>query len=304
MSGDKLPLSGMVVFVRYTLISALLFMLFGLQQPLQAAPEDLLQAPEIGRVISLNKMFWFLVFLLLGYYLIRALTASLTLIASRRPARGGRIRRILPLVRIGGWTLVIYVIITAVLQPPVETVFAFLASVGVALGFASQDLLKNIFGGLMILFDRPFVVGDKIESGKHYGEVIEIGLRSTRIVTPDDSVVTVPNSEMMSQPISNANSGAGHCQVVSEIYLPTDVDTRRVRQIALETAQVSKYIYLNKPIVVEFFNEYNPRGSYLKMRLKAYVLDVRYEFPFRSEMTEIILRQLHRENILPAAAAI
>ncbi|MCB0314052.1 MAG: mechanosensitive ion channel, partial [Calditrichaeota bacterium] len=53
-----------------------------------------------------------------------------------------------------------------------------------AIGFAAQDILKNIFGGLMLLLDRPFQVGDKIEAGGHYGEVVQIGLRTVRIVTP------------------------------------------------------------------------------------------------------------------------
>jgi small-conductance mechanosensitive channel len=150
----------------------------------------------------------------------------------------------------------------------------------------------------MIIFDRPFQVGDKIEIDEHYGEVIKIGLRSTRIVTPDDSIVTIPNGDLMSKPVSNANSGEPNCQVVAELYLPINVDTEQVRQIALEAAQVSKYIYLNKPVVVLFFNEMHERKPFLKMRLKAYVMDIRHEFAFKSDMTEIVLRELIKKNII------
>lgn len=104
----------------------------------------------------------------------------------------------------------------------------------------------------MIIFDRPFQVGDKIEIEDYYGEVIKIGLRSTRIVTPDDSMVTIPNGDLMSKPVSNSNSGEPNCQVVAELYLPINIDTEKVRQIALEAAQVSRYVYLNKPIVILF----------------------------------------------------
>ncbi len=260
--------------------------------------DDILQAPDVRGVISINKVFWSFVFLLLGFLVIKAVVSFLNLFAERKPRLRGSLRRVTPFVRIVGWSMVIYIIISGIIKPPTETVFAFFASVGVAVGFASQDLLKNIFGGLMILFDKPFQVGDKIESGKYYGEVIEIGLRSTRIVTPDDSVVSVPNSEMMSQSIANSNYGENNCQVVAEIFLPMQTDTRRARQIALETAQVSKYVYLNKPIAVEFFNEINPKGAYIKMRLKAYVLDITQEFPFKSEMTEIVIRELQKEGLL------
>jgi small-conductance mechanosensitive channel len=141
-------------------------------------------------------------------------------------------------------------------------------------------------------------VGDKVEIGKYYGEVIEIGLRSTQVVTPDDSLVSVPNGEVMNQSVSNANAGEPNCQVVSEIYLPITVDTEVARKIALEAAQVSKYIYLNKPVKVLFSNEVHQRRSYLKMRLKAYVLDIRDEFNFKSDMTEIVLRELIDQKVI------
>ncbi|MDR4987426.1 MAG: mechanosensitive ion channel family protein [Bacteroidales bacterium] len=260
--------------------------------------DEITQPPDLRSAISLSKILWTVVFLLAGYFVIKAIAGIFSLFALRHPRYKITIRRIMPLVKIIGWSFVVYIIITLILQPPVETVFAFFASIGVAIGFASQDFLKNIFGGLMILVDKPFQIGDKIESGKYYGEVLEIGLRSTRVVTPDDSVVTIPNSEMMNQSISNANFGENNCQVVAELFLPLGIDTKHVRRIATEAAQVSKYVYLNKPIMVEFSNVLVPKGSFLKMRLKAYVMDVRYEFPFQSEMTEIVLRELYAEGLL------
>lgn len=260
--------------------------------------EGITQPPDVTNIISFRKIFWAIIFTVIGYFIISALSGILRLVSERKVKYKGTIRRILPIVKIAGWSLVVYIIISGIFQPPSETVFAFFASVGVAIGFASQDLLKNIFGGLMILFDKPFQIGDKIESGKYYGEVLEVGLRSTRVVTPDDSIVTIPNSEMMNQSISNSNNSENNCQVVAEFFLPVTTDSKRARQIAIEAAQISRYVYLNKPIFVEYTNVLVPRGSFLKMRLKAYVMDVRYEFPFQSEMTEVVLRELQKEGIL------
>jgi len=102
----------------------------------------------------------------------------------------------------------------------------------------------------------------------------------------------------MSKSVSNSNYGEPNCQVVAEIYLPITVDTEKVRQIAIEAAQVSKYVFLKKPVVVLFFNEVKERRSYLKMRLKAYVMDIRYEFQFKSEMTETVIRELINEKVI------
>lgn len=257
-----------------------------------------LNEPGETKIITPRKILWSIIFLVSGYFSITLIVGFLDSIAERSTRYRIAIKRIVPIVKITCWMLVIFIIIQAVIRPPVATVLAFFTSIAVAVGFAAQDLLKNIFGGLMILFDHPFQVGDKIEIGGNYGEVKDIGLRSTRIITADDSMVSVPNSEMMNKSISNTNVGETNCQVVAEIYLPLNVDTERVRKLAIESAQVSNYIYLNKPIKVIFINEMHDRKSILKMRLKAYVSDIRHEFLFKSDMTEIVMKTLIKENII------
>lgn len=240
-----------------------------------------------------------LVFLLLTWLILRFAKKILEIIAERNANFRIRIKGVIPVVSFIVWALVIYMIIVKVFAPAKQTTLAATASLGLAFGFAAQDILKNIFAGIIILFDAPFRVGDKIEVGSHYGEVTRIGLRSTKIVTPDDSIVTLPNSDLMNSSVSNANSGEANCQVVAELHLPQGVDTTRVRQIATEAAQVSKYVYLEKPIAVLFFHEVLHDKTYLKMRLKAYVLDIRSEFAFKSDMTELVLKELIKEGILP-----
>ncbi|MGD2120684.1 MAG: mechanosensitive ion channel family protein [Gemmatimonadota bacterium] len=80
--------------------------------------------------------------------------------------------------------------------------------VGLALSFAAQDTLGNLFAGVAILTDRPYVLGDYIilDSGER-GEVTHIGLRSTRLLTRDDVEVSIPNSVMGAAKIVNEASG-------------------------------------------------------------------------------------------------
>ena len=90
-------------------------------------------------------------------------------------------------------------------------VSALLASagiVGLALSFAARDALSNIFGGMSILADRPYRVGDYInlDTGER-GEVTSIGLRSTRLLTRDDVEVSIPNSVMGNAKIINETGG-------------------------------------------------------------------------------------------------
>ncbi len=269
-------------------------------QPLKESAKKLIPPvnDEIGRIFSASKIIWSIIILALGFYIIKLLTSMLNKISERSTSYRITLKGLIPVVRILGWTGILTFIIVGIFAPPVQTVLVVSGSLGIAVGFAAQDILKNIFGGIMILFDRPFQVGDKIQVGSHYGEVTNIGLRSIRMVTADDSMVSVPNGEIMLQSISNSNSGEANCQVVSEFFLPPHIDIEIAREIAVRCAQVSRYAFLNKPISVIFKNEVVQNRPLLKMRLKAYVLDIRYEFAFMSDMTEKTLKEFVKHNIV------
>jgi small-conductance mechanosensitive channel len=270
-----------------------------IEQAVISAAEE---AQQIGAnpewPFSFGRVFWTIVIFIGALVIIRYLTRTLESMAERSTYLRLAIKRLIPLISMIGWAVVIYLIIANVFALPWQTVVAIAASAGIAIGFASQDILKNIFGGIMILLDRPFQVGDKIEIGSYYGEVVQIGLRSVRIVTLDDSLVSIPNGEVMNQSVSNSNAGESNAQVVSEFFLPPDIDLIKAKKIAYRAAAVSRYVYLNKPIAVIIKNEIHQGRSLLKMRLKAYVLDIRYEAAFASEMTEIVLQEFLRANLI------
>lgn len=268
-----------------------------------AAQNQINPAKELGdlagaTIFTFKNILLSMLVLLLNWLIIRGIQRILGVFAERSTKHRITIKGFIPLVAIILWSVAAYFIVVNIFSPPRETLIAGLASAGIAVGLAAQDVIKNIFAGLVIIFDSPFKVGDKIEVGSHYGEVTQIGLRSTKITTADDSKVTLPNAEVMNNAVSNSNTGEANCQVVSEIYLPPNIDTVLVRKIAVEAAQVSKFIYLNKPITVLFFNTIQDGVPFYKMRLKAYVSDIRNEFAFKSDMTELVLKQLFAEGIL------
>lgn len=256
------------------------------------------EAPDVQWSISASRVFWAFVVFMIGYLGIKYATKLLVFIAERRARSRLSIKAAIPILRISGWTFILYFIIARVFAPPIETVLALTASLGIAVGFAAQDILKNIFGGIMILFDRPFSVGDKIQIGDHYGEVLSIGLRTVRLVTPDDSEVSVPNAEVAAQSVSNANSGASDCQVVAEFFLTPNVDLTAVERVAVRAAQISRYTYLNKPVAVVMKNEMHEGRSLIKVRLKAYVFDHRYEFAHITDLSRIVMDELIQRKIV------
>lgn len=222
------------------------------------------------------------------------LTASVFLLErfAERGARYRFLKKAIPLLRITAWTFAAYTVVRFVFAPNKETFFAFTTASGVAIGFAAQDILKNVFGGIMIVFDRPFQVGDKVRIGEFYGEVVNIGLRTTRLVTSDDNTITVPNAEMVSKAIANANSGALDCQVVTPVELPPGTDIPAAKRVAWEAAATSRFVYLKKPIAVIVEDAPSEKELRTKLKIKAYVLDTRFEFAFQSDVAETVKRTL------------
>lgn len=207
-----------------------------------------------------------------------------------------RILRLQPITNVILWVITIYVLVITLFNPTPETLWALMGSSALALGFAAQDIVKNIFGGLLIIFDRPFQVGDRIDINGNYGEVVRIGIRNTDINTLDDSIVTIPNSKIISEHISNANSGALDCMVVVDLWLPIGIDVERVRKIAFEAAITSRYLNIDKTVTVLFFDHFDNHPA-TNVKIKAYVLDARYEKGFAGDVTEAAKKALSEASI-------
>jgi MscS family membrane protein len=85
----------------------------------------------------------------------------------------------------------------------VKTWLAGLGIAGLAISLAAQDSLKNFFGSITILLDRPFKVGERIVCSGHDGVIQDIGFRSTKIRTGDGHLVTIPNANIVNSPVEN-----------------------------------------------------------------------------------------------------
>ena len=116
--------------------------------------------------------------------------------------------------------------------------------VGVAVGFASKDTLSNLIAGVFILADAPYKLGDYLllDSGER-GEVIEIGIRTTRLKTRDDVEIIVPNAVMANQKIVN-QSGGGHpsFRVRVAVGVAYGSDVHQVRAILQRIAEADTHI--------------------------------------------------------------
>ncbi len=202
------------------------------------------------------------------------------------------------LLRLALWLAVVYVGIIGVLQPERGLLVGLLAGSAVALGLGAQDLIRDLLAGLTMTLERPFQEGDKIRTADHYGEVVKVGPRATRVLTPGDSQVTVPNSEVVHQSVANANTGELDCQVETVLWVSARADLDRARRIAYEAAATSRHVFLGKPVEVHAESALH-RGPVVRLTVRAYVLDHRDELRLRTEVTEQATRALAAEGLLP-----
>jgi MscS family membrane protein len=115
---------------------------------------------------------------------------------------------------------------------PLTTLLAGAGVSGLAVALAAQDTLKNFFGSLMIVLDRPFRVGERIVAKDYDGVVEEIGLRSTKIRLLTGHQATIPNDEMARIDVENIGRRP-HIRRIQDVALPYDTPPEKVQQ-ALE----------------------------------------------------------------------
>lgn len=170
-----------------------------------------------------------------------------------------------------------------------------------ALGFAAKDLVASLVAGFMIMADRPFQVGDRVSFGGVYGDVTAIGLRSVRIRTLDDSVVTIPNNMFLTDVTTCGNYGVLHMQLVVDLYIGIDQDVKLACELYEEATATSRYIYLKNPIDVRVNQVVMNDIIAIRLRLKAYVLDTKYEKAFETDVTLRALGAFAEHGIGPPA---
>jgi MscS family membrane protein len=121
--------------------------------------------------------------------------------------------------------------------------FASAGIVGIAVALAAKDTLANFFGGVSIFIDRSFKVGDYIilDTGER-GEVVDIGIRSTRIKTRDDILITIPNSILSNSKIINESAPVPRFRIRVPVGVAYESDLEKVEKILVEVARSNSLV--------------------------------------------------------------
>ena len=145
---------------------------------------------------------------------------------------------------------------------------------GLALSLAAQDTIANMISGVIILIDQPFRAGDRIEIQElnTWGDVVSIGLRSTRIRTLDNRLVIVPNSSISNNQVVNYTYPDPRYRIQTEIGVAYGTDLRQVRTVITQALQGVEGVIPDMPVDILFL-EFGDSAMVLRVRwwIESYI---------------------------------
>lgn len=246
--------------------------------------------PDIGNiasfveVLSFSKVTLLLVGVIILGIAVKFVAGMGKTLNAKMPSRRLLIAQIVTIISfvvyIFGGTYLFY----GIIQPPKTLMLAVSGTLAVALGLSLKDLIASVVAGVILLFDRPFQVGDRVTFEGTYGEITSIGLRAVRLVTLDDSVVTIPNSKFITDLVSSGNFGALDMMVEINFHVDLSSDISMACKLLHEAAITSRFVFLKKPVSIVLSEvDFSSRPA-MQIRVKCYVIDIRFEKALQSDI--------------------
>ena len=167
-------------------------------------------------------------------------------------------------------------------------------ALSVGIGFGLQSVVGNFVSGLILLAERPIKAGDWVVTTGGEGTVKRISVRSTEIETFDRATIIVPNSTLISDPVTNWTHGTKMGRIILPIGVGYDSDPDQVRDILLECAKEHDLV-LGHPAPIVYFMEFG--ASSLDFQLRCYLADINNMVVVQSALRFSILRALREANI-------
>lgn len=207
-------------------------------------------------------------------------------------------KEMLPLFNNIAKIVVIFAALMAILSAWNIDVTPLLASagiIGIALAFAAQSTVANLFGGIAVYFDRPFKIGDRIqlESGE-IGDIIEVGVRSTRIKTLEDTLIIIPNEKIANSKVTNFNQPAPRMNIKVNVGVAYGSDVANVKKTLLKAAKSSPAV-LKEPAPQAYFSEHADFA--LKFMLVAWIENPVMKITALDQLNEGIAREFAKAKI-------
>jgi small-conductance mechanosensitive channel len=227
-------------------------------------------------------VFYILVILASSWLLLKVVKWFFPWIAAKVPARFRfHILPLVPILRLVILIAVVILVVPKIIQPKFENLVAILGALALAIGFAFKDYVSSLAAGMVAVYEHPYRPGDWVKIDDAYGEVQSVEARSLRLLTLDDTFVTIPHKKIWDSNVYNRNNARRELMCIAHFYLHPHHDAATVRQKLLEVALTSPYLQFKRStsVIVE------EKPWYTHYQLRAYPVEGRDQNLFITDLT-------------------
>lgn len=190
--------------------------------------------------------------------------------------------------------VIYFLVISALLGVTYKNLLIFASALGVGIGFGLQNIVNNFLSGIILLFEQPIRVGDLIDIEGDLCQVKHLGIRSTIVQTLDNSSVIIPNSELLSNRVTNWTLNDTEVAIKCQVGVAYGTDTKLMTTLLHEVATKNRHV-LSFPEPQVWFDEFG--DSSLNFTLKVWIDRPMQKFVIKSDLMHAMNEKIGEHKI-------
>lgn len=177
---------------------------------------------------------------------------------------------------------------------PMDKLTVVLGALGVGIGLGMQNIVNNFVSGIILIFEKPFRIGDFVELADKKGKVKDIGIRSSKLLSPQGSEVIIPNGDLLSGRLVNWTLSHDYVKTELTFKVGTDTDLDKLYKLIAEELKKSKQLMPNLP--TEILLNSIAAGA-IELKVMAWVNNIYIEAGFKSDFMFRLIKKLNELEI-------
>lgn len=177
---------------------------------------------------------------------------------------------------------------------PLDKITILLGALSVGIGLGLQNIVHNLVSGIILIFERPFKIGDLVEIGTRKGRVKDIGIRSSKLITTEGSEVIVPNGDLLSERVVNWTFNNSNVRTELLVKIASGADIELAKKLISDLLNADEAIL--KRIAPEVFLN-NITEAAIELRVLVWINNLHEEQTFKSDMLIKIFASLSAHEI-------
>ncbi|QRQ99524.1 mechanosensitive ion channel family protein [Dyadobacter sandarakinus] len=187
-----------------------------------------------------------------------------------------------------------FLIAVTVSGVPLSKITVLIGALGVGIGLGMQNIVNNFVSGIILIFEKPFTIGDYIELADKKGKVLDIGIRSSRMLTPQGSRVIIPNGDLLSGRLVNYTTSDARLKTEITFKISSEADITHVKKVIEDIIDQAEGTVTKAPrqILVNAIAADN-----IELKILVWLDNVYQESDFKSFVLEQVYTRFKAEGI-------